>query len=180
MKTYLINIIGGPGCGKSICATLLFAHLKMKGYIVEYAAEYAKTLIWQSKYEDLDNQYHVSRKQYELFKSMVGKVDFIVTDGTLLHGLYYNRYNKYNISNVEKTEKYIKKCYDEFNNINIFLERGDFEYENAGRQQTEEEAKVIDNVLREILDEFSINYKSMKLIKDDTLEFRKYILEQMS
>ena len=44
--TYIINLLGGPGCGKSTIAALIFAKLKLheKKYSVEYVQEYAKYL----------------------------------------------------------------------------------------------------------------------------------------
>ena len=46
-------------------------------------------------------------------------VEFIVTDGPLLQGIYYNLHNADNTSNVDKTHKMIMECSKEFNNINI-------------------------------------------------------------
>lgn len=175
MKTFVINVIGQPGSGKTCLTALLFAHLKIKGYIVEYASEYAKTLIWQEKFDELNNQYHVTNSQYKLFKSMIGKVEFIVTDGPLIHGLYYNRHNKDNVSDVFKTNNFILKCFNEFDNINIFLERGDFKYEQAGRQQTESEANLVGIILKQLLNDYNINYKIFKLNGTDTSNMIEYI-----
>lgn len=156
-------------------AALLFAHLKMKGYVVELVSEVAKTLVWQGKFTELNNQYHVTNSQYKLFKSMSGKVEFIVTDGSLLHGLYYNRYNKDNVSDVVKTDQYIRKCFNEFNNIVIFLERGDFKYEQSGRLQNESEAKLIDVILANLLQDYHVPYKVMKLKGSNVDEFIEYV-----
>ncbi|AUL78422.3 hypothetical protein QJ856_gp0395 [Tupanvirus deep ocean] len=175
MKTYVINIIGQPGSGKTCLAALLFAHLKMKGYVVEYASEYAKTLIWQEKFDELNNQYHVTNSQYKLFKSMIGKVEFIITDGPVIHGLYYNRYNRDNVSDIFKTNEFILQCFSEFNNINIFLERGDFKYEQAGRQQTESEANLVGIILKKLLNDYGIDYKIFKLDGTDTSAVVEYI-----
>jgi hypothetical protein len=175
MKTFVINVIGQPGSGKTCLTALLFAHLKIKGYVVEYASEYAKTLIWQEKFDELNNQYHVTNSQYKLFKSMIGKVEFIITDGPIIHGLYYNRYNKDNVSDVFKTNEFILDCFNEFNNINIFLEKGDFKYEQAGRQQTESEANLVGTILKKLLTDYKINYKIFKLNGMDTSSMIEYI-----
>lgn len=53
-KTCVINIIGGPGLGKTTMAALIFANLKKKGFIVEYVQEYAKKLVWQKKFSKLN------------------------------------------------------------------------------------------------------------------------------
>jgi GTPase SAR1 family protein len=150
-NTFVINLIGGPGSGKSTVAAALFVALKLKGYVVEYCQEFAKQLVWTKQFNRLDNQHYVTSKQYELFKQMNGVVDFIITDGPLVHGYYYNLFNKNNTSDKDKTANWIKQCLEEFDNINIFLNRGDFPYESEGRIQTEDEAKEIDVVLQHVL-----------------------------
>lgn len=150
-KTYIINIIGGPGIGKTTISALLFANLKIKGYVCEYVQEFAKKLVWLKDYDTLNNQFFVSREQYTLLKQIDGHVDFLITDGPLIHGIYYNKYNKDNNSNVDKVENFILNSINKFNNINIVLDRVDRDYEKEGRIQTEQEAKDIDVILKHIL-----------------------------
>jgi len=179
-KTYVINIIGGPGIGKTTMSALLFARLKMKKYIAEYVQEYAKKLVWLKKYDILNDQYKVSTKQYKVLKSMVSEVDFIITDGPLLHGIYYNRENKSNTSNVEKTEEKIKEYYNSFNNINILLIRGNYEYEQAGRYHTENQAKQIDIELKKILNQLGLEYLEISAEEKNIDQIIKYIEEYIS
>lgn len=159
-QTFMINFIAGPGSGKSTISALVFAKLKLRGFVVEYVQEFAKTLVWTKNFETLNNQYYVSNKQYTLFKQMDRIVDFIVTDAPLANSLYYNRHFVDNTSNIEKTEKFILNCISEFNNVNIFLERGEFAYEQQGRMQNEEEAKEIDVILKHLLRHNNIPYIS--------------------
>lgn len=163
MPTVLINLISSPGAGKTTAAALIFAHLKVAGHVVEYVPEYAKQLIWAKDFETLDNQYFVSSQQYKLFKAVDGQVEYIVTDTSLMSGIWYNINNPNNNSNVEKTEKYIVDRFKEFNNFNIFLERGDFKYEQAGRQQNEQESKIIHQDLKQIMDQYKVEYTTVKL-----------------
>lgn len=158
MRTRVVNLVAGPCAGKTVVSALLFAHLKKAGYLTEFAQEYAKDLVWQERFDELDNQYHVSTQQYRKFKSMVGKVEFIVTDGSLIHGLYYNRHNPTNVCDVDKTEKKILEYHNEFENIVIFVERGNFPFEQAGRQQNEAESKSIDTEIKNILLRHNISY----------------------
>lgn len=166
-KTILINLIAGPCAGKTTICALLFAKLKLLGHVVEYVQEYAKHLVWKKNYELLNNQYYVTQTQANLMENMVGSVDYIITDGSILHGLYYNRHNKNNICNIEKTEKFILDKYNSFDNINIFLERGNHKYETQGRIQTEDEAKEIDIILKHLLKQSSIDFKLFKSDVDD-------------
>lgn len=161
---FIVNILGGPGTGKTTVSSLVFGKMKIDRDNVEYVQEYAKNLVWRKDYDTLNNQYLVSKSQYEIFEQLSHSVDYIITDGSLLHGLYYNRFNKDNISNVEKTEKKILEWYDSFQNLNIFLVRNDkVKYMEAGRLQTKEEAKEIDTSLRDIFDELKIKYAIVNL-----------------
>lgn len=159
-NTYVVNIIGGPGVGKTTFSALLFANLKMLGYVCEYVQEYAKKLVWTKDFDTLNNQYYVSKYQFDLLNQINGHVDFIITDGPLVHGLYYNKYNKDNTSNIDKTESFILSSHDKFNNINIVLDRVDRPYEVDGRIQTEDEAKGIDSVLKHLLEINNVKYIS--------------------
>lgn len=168
-NTYVVNFIGGPGCGKSTISALIYAKLKLhpNKYVVEYAQEYAKHLVWTKNFDILNNQYYVTQYQYKLLKQMNGEVDFIVTDGPLCQGLYYNLHNKDNISNINKTEQFILKSNEEFKNINIFLKRGSFEYEQQGRLQSEEESKEIDIILKHLLKQNNINFTEFETDSDN-------------
>jgi len=150
-RARIVNFIGGPGIGKSIISALVFAALKVAGHTTEYVQEYAKQLVWTKDFDTLNNQYYVTNHQYNLLKMIETKVKYIVTDGPLCHGLYYNIYNPHNTSNTNKTQDYILKSHFSFSNINIFLVRGNYAYEQEGRLQTEQEAKEIDIVLKHSL-----------------------------
>lgn len=175
-NTYIINFISGPGNGKTTMSALLFAKLKLIRFIVEFCPEYPKILVWKKDYDTLNNQYIVTKTQYDLLKQINGTVDFIVTDGPLVHGLYYNRHNKDNTSNIDKTEEFILKCYNEFNNINIFLERGNFEYETQGRIQSEDESKEIDVILKHMLKACKIPFKCFNASVDNIDNIVEYVL----
>lgn len=151
--TKIINLIAWPWVWKSVIASLLFVQMKIRGFNVELVSEYAKQLVWTHDFDTLNNQYYVSNQQYKLFKSILWKVDYIITDWALLHWIYYNKENKDNISNIEKTEEKIIQYIKEFKNINIFLERNkNIWYEKEWRIQSYTEALIADNELKKILD----------------------------
>ena len=175
MNTKVINLIAGPAVGKTLTAALTFGHLKLQGKNAEYVSEYAKKLVWLGDFENLNNQYYVSLKQYKLMKAMDGKIEYLVADCSLLQGLYYNKFYPDNTSNIEKTEKKIWELYNSFNNINIFLVRGDYPYEEAGRYQTEAEAKAIDAELEKILIDNKVKYAKFKSGPDSIPDILKYI-----
>jgi nicotinamide riboside kinase len=176
MRTKIINLVGSPSSGKSLIAALLFAELKMMHKRAEYVQEYAKTLVWQNRLDELANQYNVTTEQYKMIKSVNGKVEYICLDSPLLLGIYYNRYHPDNVSNVEKTEKMILDKIKEFDNIYIFIERNkEFPYEIEGRIHNEKESDDISIKLMEILKEFKIPYKSFRSDKSNIKEMIEYI-----
>jgi hypothetical protein len=74
-----------------------------------------------------------------MLKALQSRVEWILTDSPLLLGLFYNRFHKDNVCNIEKTEKMILSRMEEFDNVYILLERGDFPYESSGRIHSMEE-----------------------------------------
>jgi len=178
--TKIINIVSGPGTGKSTLTGLIFAYLKIYGFSAEIVSEYAKQLVWLEKLELLNNQYHISFLQYNLFKSINNKVEYIITDGSLLHGLVYNETNLDNVSNVQKTEEHILKWFHQFNNITLFLERNkNVDYEQTGRIQDLEEALKIDQLLLNKLNQHSIPFKTISLENIDVRKNRSINIEKI-
>lgn len=175
--TKVINFVGSPGTGKTVAAALTFAELKMRHLKVEYVQEYAKSLVWQKRFEELNNQYQVSTEQYRALKAVDGAVDYIVCDSGLINGLFYNKYNVDNVCDTQKTEKMILQKTLEFDNVYVFLERNEeFPYENAGRVQNEEQAKEIDTQFKELLESLGIQYLSVISSRDSIQQIIEYVI----
>jgi hypothetical protein len=170
--TTVINLLSGPGSGKSTLAAELFVYLKKQNRNVEYLQEYAKKLVWTKKFDILNNQHIVSWKYYESIKAIycVKEIEYIILDSSLLNGLWYNRNNLDNLSNIEKTEKLILQYYNEFNNVNIFINRGKHNYNPHGRIQTESQAIAIDSGLKDILRHHSISYSEVNIDSGDPVK----------
>lgn len=178
--TVTINFIAGAGSGKSLMSALIFSELKINHKNVELVQEYAKTLVWQKKFDELNNQYFVTTQQYKMIKPLENVVDFIVCDSPLLLGLFYNRYHKTNVSNIEKTEKMILSKMNEFMNIYIFLERNpEYPFTQEGRLQNENEAKQIDIDMKKLLEEFNLPYFSIMSSKNNIPQIIDYINTQL-
>lgn len=178
-KTKVINLIGAPCSGKSLCAGLIYAELKMRRYVAEFVQEYPKILVWKEDYETLRNQSLVSKRQYEMLKCVDGKVDYIVTDGSLLLGLYYNReYNNTNTAECERTHQQILKDLGEFDNIYIFLERGDYPYETVGRVHDSKESEYIHQQLQNIMDDLGLTYLTVKSDKRNLDLMVEYVINE--
>lgn len=169
----LINLFGGPGCGKSTTATGVFSKIKQAGINAEYVSEYAKDKVWDRHEAIFDNQIYVFAKQHHRIFRLDGQVDMVITDSPLLLSSYYNRDNTI----VGKTlDKLIVEIHNSFETMNVFLNRVK-EYNPMGRMQTENESKLIDRNLKTMLDiheisvvEYDGNSEGIDLLTEDILK----------
>jgi hypothetical protein len=159
--TKVINIIGGPGCDKSLFSAAIILQLNLHNKTVETIPDYAKSLVWQQNFEVLKNQYFIAQRQYEMLNLLDGQVQFLITECSLPQVLYYNEHYEDNICDVGKTRLRILEWYKQHNNINIFVERGDKKYVHTGRFQDEEQAKNIDRGLRAMLVREGLRYTAL-------------------
>lgn len=168
-KPYVISFYGGPGAGKSRCAMALSATFKGFGITTEYISEYAKDLTWQESFKVLSNQIYVFGKQQHKIWRAADQVDVTVTDGALLNSLIYG------------TTSYLFKAlvieeYNKFENINIYVRRA-HAYEQAGRYQDEEGAKLIDKMsydtIKEITGGFDYEFDSGSM--QEALAFQQLV-----
>lgn len=159
-KSIVINLMGGPGAGKSTMASMLFAKLKMQGVLCEYVTEYAKDMVWENRYNILNDQLYILAKQFRRLNRINGEVDVIITDSPLLASLYYNSaiQNPTDRLNEETLKNLILELNAKFNNIYFFVERR-HKYEQQGRYQTEIESIQVAKKIRSMLDGLGINYK---------------------
>lgn len=151
MKTLICNLIAGPGTGKSTTMAGAFSLLKLDGYNVEMAPEFAKDKVWEESFRTLDNQLYIFAKQHHRIWRLLGQVEVVITDCPLLLSLYYAK----NAS--ESFRQLVLEEHNRVESLNIFLTRQKI-YNPKGRMQTEEEARTIDGALRTILEEQEVPY----------------------
>tara|TARA_Y100000034_G_scaffold136784_1_gene215747 strand:- start:7526 stop:8047 length:522 start_codon:yes stop_codon:yes gene_type:complete len=142
----IINIFGGPGCGKSSTAAGLFYLMKRSNYNVELVTEYAKDLTWEGDDSKLQDQLYILAKQNRRLVRLENKVDYIITDSPLLLGIQYatpDYYPKY-------YESFLLEVWRHYDNLNYLLTR-DGPYVTIGRSQSEKEAVILDAKIRNML-----------------------------
>lgn len=157
-NTLVINLIGGPGSGKSTIAAGLFYKLKCKGYLCEYVSEYAKDKVWEESFKTLDDQVYVFGKQFHRLFRVKDKVDIIITDSPLPLSVIYDKGESEHFYNL------VIEQYNTFNNLMVFVER-EVPYEDVGRMQNEDEAKVIDTNIKSMLEQNKIEYITLPTTK---------------
>lgn len=143
-KTKVLNFWAGPGSGKSTLAAEAFAHFKKKGVNCELVPEFAKDLVWSGRDEQLKDQLFVFANHCHQFTRLVDKVDLIITDSPLLQSLVYTADGDVELRQL------IKSRFEEFNNVNFYVDRCSA-YNPAGRTQTEDEARRIDYRIKDLL-----------------------------
>ncbi|APW43589.1 hypothetical protein [Rhodoferax saidenbachensis] len=175
--TKVINIIGGPGCDKSLFSSAIILYLNLRGKTVETIPDFAKSLVWQQNFQVLKNQYFIAQQQYEMLNLLDGQVQFLITECSLPQVLYYNENYEENICDVAKTRTQILEWYKQHNNINIMVQRGEKKYVHTGRFQSEEQAKEIDHGLRAMLIHEGLPFTSLAPTMDAINEFAATLIE---
>jgi hypothetical protein len=159
--TRVINIIGGPGCDKSLVSSAIILYLKLHGKSVETIPDFAKSLVWQKNFEVLKNQYFIAQRQYEMLSLLDGQIQYLITECSMPQVLFYNEDYQDNICDIEKTHTQILKWHNQFNNVNVVVERGERKYIRTGRFQDEDQARAIDRGLLALLTREAMPFTSV-------------------
>jgi adenylate kinase family enzyme len=152
--TKIINLYGGPGTGKSTGAAYIFSMLKMHNINCELVTEYAKDRVWQEDFKTLKNQIYVDGKQYQRIMRLRGQVDYIITDSPILMGI---NYIPDDVTWKHEFAEVLFKIHCEDPSLNVFLKRVK-QYNPKGRFQNEDEAKIIDSNILNLLKLNNVHY----------------------
>lgn len=150
--TTVINLFGGPGCGKSTMAAGIFHRYKEQNISIELVTEFAKDLTWSQRWKCLDCQPYIFGEQVYRIERLIDKVDYIVTDSPFLLSAIYMK-SKY----PESFRTAIVDIYNSFDNRNFLLERLKPYHEN-GRTQNKSAAVAIDEKIEKFLVDNSIPF----------------------
>lgn len=157
MKTIIVNAFGGPGVGKTTCCWEIASELKKRGILTEYVSEYAKELVYEERFDILNdsmkNQQIIFNEQKRRLDRLIGKVKVVVTDSPLLLSITYAK------DATDEFKKNILKDFNSYNNFNVIVLRDKkLKYETAGRKESYEDSLKIDKSIKELLDKNKIYY----------------------
>jgi len=145
----VVNMLGGPGVGKSVLRSQTFIELKLQHLPVEEVSEYAKDMVWDQRHNMFIEQDMMLTQQYwRLRRLVLNDIEVAITDTSLLLGFIYSPADYF-----PTFFDHMLSLYYSFNNINIFLRRGNFPYQQEGRNQTLEQAHIKD---MEVIDKIVI------------------------
>lgn len=149
-KTVVINLYAGPGAGKTTTATKLFGLLKSNYINCELIHEFVKEWVWEGKNILDTDQVLILANQHRKERLLYNKVDYIITDSPMwLVAIYEKELSNPPYIAMTIIEKFVKSSKD-VEHVHVFLNRG-FKYDISGRLQTEEEALLLDNKIKNFL-----------------------------
>lgn len=159
-NTVIVNLFGGPGAGKSTAALIIAGELKKQPDItVEYVNEYAKELVYDGRTDLLNgsikNQRHLYERQRQRIDRFIGKVDIVVTDSPIILSSVYLKETG---AEADEFKKQMVKDYASYNNLNLFINRGNEAFETEGRIHSEQESKGLDTDIRELLNKSGFSF----------------------
>jgi len=153
----VVNMFAGPGAGKSTTSAALFTLLKLhQGIQCEMVTEFAKDLVWEERDYTFKNQFYLFAKQQHRVWRVTEKVDITLTDSPILLSCIYGKHYKRDNDN-DAFYDFVLHEHNRFNNINFFIERKK-RYAGYGRNETEEEAKIVDKKIKDYLADKDIPY----------------------
>ena len=158
--TIVINILGGPGVGKTTIANELFVRLKKMGKDVEAVSEFAKELVWEKRDEAFDDRLYMHAEQNHRLMMMNNNLDYIITDSPLILTSVYNSYylkDKFSSSYNSMIDEVTIQTWKLYNNKTFFIERS-VDYETNGRRESEKQANDIDIKIKKYLEDNNIEY----------------------
>lgn len=153
-KTLVINLLAGPGSGKSTMAAGIFAKLKWQGVECEIVPEFAKELVWDNSPSVMNDQIYIFGEQYHRIFRLLNKVEVIIVDSPLLLTPIYDKQKRNSLCRLVLDEHWKMWTY------NVLLNRTKPFVQN-GRLHGEEVAHAIDHDIRDFLDENGIEYTSI-------------------
>lgn len=165
-RTIIINLFGGPGSGKSTVASGLFYTFKSKGLSCDNPYEFPKQVAWEDNKSQISDQLYIFANQHRGIVRSYGKVNYIILDSPLLLSLVYkNGYTGdypakfYN----DSFDSMVLELFKSYENINIFLDRADRQFQQEGRFQSKKESEEVDRKIKTIMDENDIPYHNVKV-----------------
>lgn len=151
----VINIWGGSSVGKSTAAAGLFYEMKKLGLNVELVTEYAKDLVWEKRYNVLDDQLYILAKQHRRISRLESHgLEWVITDSPVALGLVYLKENVFS----DHFPNLVMEVFGHYTNYNFLLQRH-WKYNPIGRtQKDDEEAKSFDSKVINLLTKYSIPF----------------------
>lgn len=152
----VINLLAGPGAGKTGTGQLLSGLLTQVGYRAHYLPEFAKLAHYRKDRAALNDQVFMLGQQGNPLTVLAeADLDYIVMDGPLLLAALYLPTDGY----FPSFEPLVVEMFNAYDNINFFLDRNPaYAHQQHGRAEDADQAKVKDKELLDLLIKHNIPF----------------------
>jgi nicotinamide riboside kinase len=168
-KIRRINLFGGPGSGKSVIANYIRAKLSFSGLNTELVSEVVKDWTFIPRTPISSDSFYLLASQAQLEDIRLrAEVDLTISDSPLLLQYFYAMYH-----NDPFTPSMLSAALEQegmYPSINIVLQREDKFYDERGRYEKLDEAKLIDQKMEGMLEDVNVEY-----VKFSCLEYDKIV-----
>jgi len=168
-KTLVVNLMAGPGAGKSTMASTIFSELKWRGVESEIVTEFAKDLVWEKRHYTFKNQIYMFGEQHHRIFRLLGQVNVIVVDSPLLLTPIYDT------SHNESLETLAVGEHNSVNSYNIFLRRVK-DYNPNGRNQTLDQAIEKDEEILRLLNKHNVPFEVVDATRSSAVSIVEKII----
>ena len=149
-KIRRICLFGGPGSSKSTVSAYIYSQLKVLGHSVEQIQEFVKSWAYENRVPSSFDQVYLLAKQVRMEDLVLrNNVDLVVTDSPVSMSTCYAKAS--GLAAWKSLLELSKEFEKEYPSLNLFLDRGDMEYQAHGRYQTKDEAVEMDEIIKDLL-----------------------------
>jgi len=169
----VINLFGAPGVGKSTTAAGLYNLMSVRGHSVELVSEFAKDLTWSKDWMGLSHQPTILAQQDYRLRRLEGQVEYAIVDSPLPCQIAYMGEEWLNAG----LDTLAWSLFERYYNLNVLMSRNSLhKYQSAGRNQTHEEACILDNVMDQLFHTAILDDEdfSLELTADQQASYRIY------
>ena len=153
-QTIVLNLYAGSGAGKSCLASEIFVELKKQGESIELVNEYVKSWAWEGRdNRGLENNIYIFAKQLRRESILYGKVDLVVTDCPLGLCPAYEAFHcpgQTVLWDLFKATRAQQVKEGRVKHLDFHLMR-QHAFKQEGRYETEEEARRVDQLIRQMI-----------------------------
>ena len=175
LNTLCVNLYGGPGTGKSVQQALIFARLKIWGVDAMMSMEAAKRYVY-SHSKEIATQEGLFGDQLRELELLNGQVEVIVCEAPLLFNIIYDK--AYNNTIDIDWHRSVASKYKSFNNMEFLFTRT-HEYQQEGRYQDEDGARMVDDIIRNTLSDNNITPIEIAPFEENAITIARMVMKRL-